>query len=828
MFLRRVTVTGFKSFANKTVLDLEPGITAVVGPNGSGKSNLADAVRWAFGEQSKGRLRLGDREDVVFVGSEKRARASFAEVILLFDNEDGAFPLDLTEVEISRRLYRSGESDYRLAGRSVRLSDLQALLAQAGFGTNTYAVIGQGTIDSFLMSSPAERKLLFDEAAGVRGPELGRESARRKLTATAANLVRLRDIEAELSPRLELLEHTVKAAEVHRELEQKVERLRASVAAVRLAHWTRVHEQLTNRREELAGDVHRLRDEHAGLERQLAAAQAQTARSATERERLQGTLTALEQERDHLALDLAERRSAVAEAERAAAQVLELSVRCDAAREDLAEAQARNSELKAEQAGNAEASARALKAVEAAAGLVASAQTALVAIRREGAADGTRDQYIDHALQILKILATNLSSDEHKLDEVRLLVHKAGRLLSHASRTSAADLLDRLKSAQKQLETAMGRRETAVEHQTNVTITTRSLEIDLAHQHEAVARAEDQLEALEAQLAPIQTAAAELPDMEASATKLASALEASSSRLEQQREQIRRLSAVPDGAPNQAALATQLERAKAAAAASDAELAQLKTELASADSQLKAARQAASHASDQHVATTHRPLPDLEAELVRAEAQLEAHAGVQRDQAAEYEAVKDRHTDLTTQIADLTSAQGDLERVIDELDRLIRERFKTNFASLGEQFTAYFARLFAGGTASLELTETEDGSYGIIIKASPAGKRLASIAALSGGERALAGVALLAAILRVNPSPFVVLDEIDAALDEANSGRLSAILEELQEQSQLIVITHNRQTMRAARVLFGVTINEHKVSHLISMRLEEATQLAAR
>jgi chromosome segregation protein len=213
---------------------------------------------------------------------------------------------------------------------------------------------------------------------------------------------------------------------------------------------------------------------------------------------------------------------------------------------------------------------------------------------------------------------------------------------------------------------------------------------------------------------------------------------------------------------------------------------------------------------------------------VRAEAALDAHRGVVRDQAAEYETVRDRTTELTAQIADLEVAGADLERIIADLDDLIRSRFKTNFAALATQFSDYFSRLFEGGAASLDLTETEDGGYGIVIKASPAGKRLTSIAALSGGERALAGVALLAAILRVNPSPFVVLDEIDAALDEANSGRLASILEELQRHSQLIVITHNRQTMQAARVIFGVTINEHHVSHLLSMRLEDATQLAAR
>ena len=126
MFLRRVTVTGFKSFANKTVLELAPGLTAIVGPNGSGKSNIADAIRWAFGEQSRSRLRLDERQDIIYAGSDARARASVAEVTLLFDNEDGAFPLELSEVEITRRLYRSGESDYLLAGRRLLRKPLTA------------------------------------------------------------------------------------------------------------------------------------------------------------------------------------------------------------------------------------------------------------------------------------------------------------------------------------------------------------------------------------------------------------------------------------------------------------------------------------------------------------------------------------------------------------------------------------------------------------------------------------------------------------------------------------------------------------------------------
>ncbi len=829
MFLRRITLTGFKSFASKTVLDLEPGITGVVGPNGSGKSNLADAVRWALGEQSKGRLRLTDREEVVFAGTAKRAKASFAEVVLLFDNQDGAFPIDLTEVEISRRLYRSGEADYRLAGRSVRLGDIQALLAEAGFGANTYAVIGQGMIDSFLLSSPAERKLLFDEAAGIRAPELSRESALRKLAATEANLTRLRDIATELSPRLASLERAVADAAEQEALERRVAQLRAAVVAAGLAQWQARQRAAADRLQVVAATAHRLRHDQSETQRKLEAAVAKEAGLSAERERLQLSLAALESQRDELGMKLTDAHNAVAEIERGREQAEGLERQLKTARTGLGHAQAKEIELEAELASNAEAAARALKAVERASRDVAAAQSALVAISKS-TDDGTRDQYVDHALQIIRTLAVSLGGKTVSMDEVRLLIHKAGRLLSHATRTGAAELLAGISSAQKQLETAMGKRETAVEHQTNITITRRSLEIDLAHQREAARRAGEQVAALAAGLEAAQTAAASLPEAQQHAAQAAVALTAATQRLEGRRREVRALSATPGDTFAHAHLAAALERAKAAAVAAGLEQTQLKATVAEAEAGLASvhAQAKAWGIANPAPASGGQPPDELSRQLIQAEALVEARAQTRLGQITEYEEVSARSQELNTQIADLQSAGRDLERIVAELDELIRTRFKENFQALAEQFSVYFTRLFDGGTASLELEETEGGAYGIIIKASPKGKRLVSLTALSGGERALAGVALLAAILRVNPSPFVVLDEIDAALDEANSGRLATILAELGEHSQLIVITHNRQTMQAARVLYGVTINDQHVSHLLSMRLEAATALAAR
>ena len=404
MFLKRITIVGFKSFAGKTVLNLERGMTAVVGPNGSGKSNIADAVRWALGEQSKSRLRLGDREEVVFAGNDKRARASLAEVVLLFDNEAGTFPLDLTEVEISRRLYRSGETEYRLAGRPVRLGDLQQLLAEAGFGMGSYAVIGQGTIDSLLLSSPAERKLLFEEAAGIRGAELSREASMRKLAATETNLVRLRDIAAELAPRATALERARTVTLERDQLATRVAALKATIVGTAEAETTATlaaTEQhlarLASEAKEAAAQVNEL---EAAQSRQLEVATA----AAAARTELQASVRELETQRDEASRTVGAAQALLAEAEQAGTSRSELVRRQQQLEGALSAIEREHHETGEELISNQAQAKRAASAIDASAKAVAEAQAELLAIRQQ-LTDGTRQQYVGHALALVKIMA---------------------------------------------------------------------------------------------------------------------------------------------------------------------------------------------------------------------------------------------------------------------------------------------------------------------------------------------------------------------------------------------------------------------------------------
>ncbi len=230
MFLKRIEIVGFKSFARKTVLEFSSEargfpVTAIVGPNGSGKSNIADAIRWAIGEQSTKNLRGKKSEDVIFAGTSGKARLGSATVSLFFDNRDKKIPIEYEEVSVTRRLFRNGESEYLLNGAKVRLLDVVDLLVQASIGRDSYSVITQGMSDAVLSASPLERRFMLEEAAGVKQFRIEKERALKKLETTKENLVRVDALIREIDPHLKNLkkqaEKASRGTEVAEKLHQK-------------------------------------------------------------------------------------------------------------------------------------------------------------------------------------------------------------------------------------------------------------------------------------------------------------------------------------------------------------------------------------------------------------------------------------------------------------------------------------------------------------------------------------------------------------------------------------------------------------------------------
>jgi chromosome segregation protein len=275
--LKSLTVKGFKSFASATTLRLEPGITCVVGPNGSGKSNVVDAIAWVLGEQGAKALRGGKMEDVIFAGTSGRAPLGRAEVTLTIDNTDGALPIEYTEVSITRRMFRSGESEYEINGDSCRLLDIQELLSDSGIGREMHVIVGQGQLDTVLHAKPEDRRAFIEEAAGVLKHRKRKEKALRKLEAMQANLNRLTDLTAELRRQLKPLgkqaEVARRAATIQADLrDAKIRLLADDLTTLRETLNREIADEtaLRERREEVEASYDQIQERVAELEAALA------------------------------------------------------------------------------------------------------------------------------------------------------------------------------------------------------------------------------------------------------------------------------------------------------------------------------------------------------------------------------------------------------------------------------------------------------------------------------------------------------------------------------------------------------------------------------
>jgi chromosome segregation protein len=452
MFLKSLTLRGFKSFAEKTTLDFEPGITVIVGPNGSGKSNVVDAVAWVLGEQGPKSLRGGKMEDVIFAGTGSRGALGRAEVALTIDNAAGLLPIEYSEVTVTRLLYRSGESEYAINGTTCRLLDIQELLSDTGVGRELHTVLGQNRLEDVLQGRPEDRRAAIEEAAGVYKHRRRKEKALRKLAGMEQHLVRLSDLVGELRRQLKPLqqqaETAAKAAEVAAELREVRLTLRArelagvrersaSLDAEEAAFAARLAE-LEQRHDAEEGRERSRQDELAELEPQAGRAGEAVHGLVTVRERLRGTVALAEARARHLAEALAEEPDgrSVADLEREAAEVAEELARVEA---ELADT-------------TATASAAAAERDRARAALAAFDQAA---------ARAERDRAAAHKREVR--LASEVAGLERTIEQMEAEAGRLGEQVAavEGRHAETAAQLDRLRAEQVALESQQAARDTA-------------------------------------------------------------------------------------------------------------------------------------------------------------------------------------------------------------------------------------------------------------------------------------------------------------------------------------------------------------------------------
>ncbi len=871
MYLKRLEIQGFKSFAHKTTMEFSQGIIAIVGPNGSGKSNVADCLRWVLGEQSAKLIRGKKSDDVIFAGSEKKTKMGFAEVIATFDNRDHRIPVDASEVAIGRRIDRSGESEYLLNGNRVRLLDIIDLVLRSNIGTSRYTVIGQGTIDQMILQGPSEIKNLIDEASGVKTYYIKRDRSLRRLEQTAQNLMRAEDLVKEIEPRLKSLRRQAKKMEARSELEQELKTyekqlfgfsyysLKTSLGGVlkRLAESqeerVKLEEESAKHRKQLEhlesssqGDGARYRQIQEQLKvlqdgknkvleeisvvrgkmqgqktlagdpktlqvelHQKAGAILETKEKLQEAEKQQQHLSSLlVQQHKHLQ-QLTDKLNELYGRTKNPAQIdwslfdLELKSLEETFENFYANLQTA-ADLEAARAGAENLKSSLVKFREAAKNVVKNPEATLVVFQKElQAALEERDRLSEQVRkQELELSGSKMSSDFlakqlAELDQQRLhLDLELKKAQSHSMDDFIKGLITQEDHLKKQLE-AQGHEISAVE---------QSLKV---YYQEEEGRRSD-LRQAENLFRELQDKISKVKDQE-------SAISIEKAKFDTQME----------------VLMEEVKRILGLEIIQEWD------------------KQPVTHSEN-----------GLGEKIMRLKNQLEMIGGMDELTLKEYQETEARFTNLSGQIEDLKKGMNDLRGILDELDEHIKSKFNESFHKINEKFEFYFRMLFNGGRAYLSVMKAEDKSeeimaeavenegedkqdqlrpeekvvekyahpasniVGVDIKATPPNKKLSTIQALSGGERALTSIALLCSLLACFPSPFVVLDEVDAALDEANTIRFGQILSTLGHQTQFITITHNRETMANAVMLYGVTMGDDGISKLLSIKLDQAKEYA--
>ena len=880
MYLARLEIQGFKSFASSLQLDFQRGITAIVGPNGSGKSNVADAIRWVLGEQSLKLLRGKRSDDVIFAGSDKRSRLGMAEASLIINNADGGAPIDYSEIVITRRVYRDGEGEYLINRQPARLQDIQLLLARANFGQRTYSVIGQGMIDSFLISNPQERKHLFDEAAGVRQYQLKKDQALQKLALSKENLAQGEAIMVEIEPRLRTLTRQVRRLERREEIERQL-------CDAQTRYFGRRWQDIDGEHQELDTEYAEHERQRAAVAKELEAIQHELEQIERERSAsetfgaLQKHYNAILDEKNRLLerqavvkgqLEVAAKRAGAGETaflERRAHELRRNLRQLHEERAALAQAITRHQGSLAKDRVNLQTVEQEFQDLEMKLGQLQAQwqeQVTVPEIQQSVAAFGAKYDAFVHDLHAQETLnPTTVRSQARRLQAELEKIHR---------RLSAAHLTTdpkQLAAVQQQLVDAAERRQARLR-----TVMQLQTDLRLVEQQDAqLAQQEGKLTTEVGGLqheASIQELAKTNPDAAYAAyvdqaKNIDRELGGIDQRLNAARQEINGFNTIETTkkerlfALQKEFRSTQHQLNAATHAVNDRQvklarveqrLDDLKHELTQTmgDDALRAVAQAAE-------AKLEGDITLLAEEIGRLTKQLQLIGGIEETVTTEYTATNARWEFLSQQAADLKAGIGSLEKAIAELDDIITEKFNAAFKKINNEFHSYFRTLFRGGRAELvlvkevlrpddDLTEAESAMAeangeakpepkpvkdedkvvtGIDIKATPPGKKLQSITMLSGGERALTSIALLCAIISNNPSPFVVIDEVDAALDEANSQRFAAILEQLAHKTQFITITHNRATMEKAGILYGVTMGDDGVSQLLSVKMDQVEEI---
>ncbi|MBN1835698.1 MAG: AAA family ATPase, partial [Spirochaetales bacterium] len=887
------------------------------------------AIKWVVGEQSVKALRAERMDDVIFNGSESRKALNVAEITLVISQDGNELPLDVSEVAIRRRLYRSGESEYFVNNVAVRLREIRELFFDTGIGKTAYSIMEQGKIDQILSNKPEERRQVFEEAAGITKFRAKGLDAERKLDKTRENMRQVSGILGEVRRSYESLKTQARKTESYRELREKIFATELDIQLLRLR-------SLNERKNDLESDLKARQDRRDALRQDIESVRGSIERSIDEVNAMETSL--VENQKKLYRLDLERQGKAnqikilsdrIHEVERQVSSGEERFRFLQRKLEQSTEDQGKHSEslhelegMLREVEGNIDSFVRDIQQFEERITRNDGEVSSLIRQASDGEqraeslrADLRRltDDIVTELDQRLRELGYSAQERERAeasinslLETLRIQLVGKQRLLEDVGSLQAvapgeerkvvsslqaflAESLERLEALVRSFSEY--RRSTPVfleEFLAPEGIITRKRELDQAitETMEGVAKLRERAESLRGENNELNLRIGEyrhtLEELRVNRARMytqRSALQGEIGRLqreideqqlqvqdsrkeiERSKQRLQEIQEQIDGLKTEsAALEEQNRLVRTELSALEKEIRQQNSGLAQTEESLKGktrtldqlhgeieSRQvslAEARAEIRNVYETFREMysqelseyesrmyevsgqmKELRGRLAAEREALRALGQVNLMAPEEFAEVSERYRFLTGQIEDLSRASEDLKKVTEEIRTESAELFLESYGTIRKNFHLMFRRLFGGGRAELKLVDPDKVlESGIEIFAQPPGKKLESINLLSGGERTLTAIALLFAFYMVRPSPFCILDEIDAALDDQNISRFLHLLKEFASSSQFIIVTHNKKTIASADSLLGITMEESGISKIITLRLEHKVE----
>ena len=929
MRLKSLEILGFKSFPDKTQLDFASGITALLGPNGCGKSNIVDAIKWVLGDQSSRSMRADRMEDIIFNGSESRKALNVADIVLVLSQDGTELPLDVPEVAVRRRLYRSGDSEYFVNNVAVRLREVRELFFDTGIGKSAYSIMEQGKIDQILSNKPEERRQVFEEAAGITKYRAKGLEAERKLEKTADNMRQVAGILAEVRRSYETLRVQAEKTQKYRELRERIFATELEIQLLRLRTLSERKGELEaslqerqGRRdalreeiESVRGSIERSIDEVNSMESSLVENQKQLYRLDLERQgkanqikilgdriheverqvssgeeryrflerklaqsrdeqkakgdslaelegmlrdveaNIEGFVRDIRQFEERIHLNDREISRLIAEATQADGRVEELRVDHRRVTDDIVtelDKRLREVGYSAQDRERAqgvihslletlriqmEGKQRLLEDVDSLEGIAPGEEKKLLAVlqgffaesreRLEELAAGFEEYRRSTPVFLEEFLAPEgIITRKRELDQAitETVERIAGlRKTAESLRKANHELNARIGEYRHTLEELRVNRARMYTQRSSLQGEIARLQREIDEQQiqvqdsrKEIERARERLQEIRGQIDALNAESAALEEQNRGLRKQLSVLESDirrqNSGLAQTEQSLKRKTKALD------TLHGEVEALQVSLAEVRAEIRGLYDGFREMHSQ-----ELSEHESRMYEVST--PLKELRGRLAGEREALRALGQVNLMAPEEYAEVSERYRFLSSQLEDLTRASEDLKKITREIRIESSELFLESYAAIRKNFHLMFRRLFGGGRGELKLVNPDDVlESGIEIFAQPPGKKLESINLLSGGERTLTAIALLFAFFMVRPSPFCILDEIDAALDDQNISRFLHVLKEFASTSQFIIVTHNKKTIASADSLLGITMEESGVSKIITLRLEHKVE----